>query len=211
MAKRPPSLPDSTAEVRRLVLAYPLAWVVSGGGEAFEATPLPLLPVFGPDGCVTHLIGHFARANRQVAALEQSPRAMILFRGPDSYISPSWLADRTQAPTWNYAAARFVVDIAFTQDASETLAVLRELVGAMERGRPNAWRIEDMGERYTLLTSRIIAFSARVLEIRPAFKLGERDRPDISADMLAALGRDDPTDLRPWMERARAAAGRKSD
>jgi hypothetical protein len=53
----------------------------------------------------------------------------------NGYVSASWFTDRTRTPTWNYAAAQFLVDIELVEDEAGTAHVLRDLVGAMEQGR----------------------------------------------------------------------------
>lgn len=190
----------SPEDVARLVLENPLAWIVSGADA--RSTLLPLRPRFGDDGRITHLIGHFARGNPQVRALQRQPHATILFLGPHGHISPSWFADRTQAPTWNYASAEFRVQIEFLDDPESLAAVLRDLVGATEAGRPNAWTIEDMGARYRELAPRIIAFQAAVTHERAAFKLGQDERDDVYADIRRALSADaGQRELLAWMER----------
>jgi predicted FMN-binding regulatory protein PaiB len=191
-----------TNESARLLLEHPLAWVVSGAPDNARATPLPLRPVFGADGAVARLIGHFARRNPQVEHLRRDPRALILFLGPNGYISPSWLSDRTQAPTWNYASAQFLVEIAFVEEDQATLALLSDLVGAMEADRPDAWRLEELGARYRLLAPRIIGFNARVLEARPGFKLGQDESDQTFAEILTALSGGAGLELADWMAQA---------
>lgn len=201
----------SPDDVARLVLENPLAWIVSGAA-APQSTLLPLRPRFGEDGRITHLIGHFARGNPQVRALQRQPEASILFLGPHGYVSPSWFADRTQAPTWNYASAEFRVEIEFLDDPASLEAVLRDLVGAMEAGRPNAWTIEDMGARYLELAPRIVAFQAAVTHERAAFKLGQDERDDVYADIRRRLSGETSQDaLLAWMERFNSGRPPSSD
>src|SRR5690606_27493143 len=108
---RPATLfgPRSDQDLVRLVRDHPLAWIVSGEGEDFGASLLPLLPILSREGALTGLWGHFSRANPQFARLQRDGRAAILFLGPSGYISPSWMNDRSQAPTWNYASAQCLV------------------------------------------------------------------------------------------------------
>ena len=192
--------PRSPDDARRLVLDHPFAWVVSAGEGDFQASALPIRPVFGPAGEIEALIGHFARANPQVEFIRRHSRALILFLGPHGYVSPSWLTDRTQAPTWNYASAQFVVDIALAEDPADLEALLRDLVDAMEAERPNAWRLEDMGPRYQRLARGIIGFRADVRERRPRFKLGQDERRDVFREILQGLSRDGRAELQAWME-----------
>ena len=187
-----------TEAMARLVNDHPLAWLVSGGPGAPQATPLPLRPVLGVGGEITHLLGHYARGNPQVEALRRDGRALALFLGPQAYVSPSWLDDRTQAPTWNYAAAEFVIEVAFVEPGGEG-ELLRDLVDAMEAGREQAWSQDELGERYALLAPRIVGFRARVVEARPRFKLGQTEPERFFVQIRAGLERTGQHDLSAWM------------
>ena len=193
--------PPGEHEVTRLVREYPFAWLVTAADGDFAATPLPLRPVTDDTGAVTALLGHFARRNPHVELLRRVPRTLVLFLGPHGYISSSWLTDRTRTPTWNYASVQYVVDIEFHEDAPTTNAVVRDLVEAMESGRPNAWTVEDMGPRYERLVSGIVAFRAHIRERRVKFKLGQDERDAEYADIVAALAGSGQHDLLDWMQR----------
>lgn len=109
-------------QVDRLVAAHPLTTLVSTGPDGLCATPLPLLLERGAAGDLS-LLGHFARSNPQVAALEERPDALAVFQGPHGYISPSWFTDRKQAPTWNFATVHMRVRVHL--DRSPEAAVSR--------------------------------------------------------------------------------------
>jgi transcriptional regulator len=199
--------PGSEADVTRVVVENPLAWVISAAGDEWRATPLPLQPeLASADEPIRALLGHFARSNAHVDLIRRRPRAMMLFTGVNGYISPSWMHDRTQAPTWNYATVQYLVDIQLIEDDGEAKAVLDELAGAMEAGRPNAWSPTEMGARYDSLARRIVAFRAVIRERRVKFKLGQDERHDEYRDIMAALEPEGLADLHGWM--ARANAGR---
>lgn len=189
----------SSADLVRLVREYPLAWISSGAGDTFNATLLPLLPVVSEDGRLVALTGHFARANPQVARLRRDGRAAVLFLGPGGYISPSWMSDRSQAPTWNYASAQCLVEIEFQDKAAELASHLHELVGTMEAGRPGAWQIEEMGPRYDQLSRRIVSFVARISETREKYKLGQDERDDVFRDICAGVAERGDEALLAWM------------
>lgn len=191
--------PHDDEQVLRLVHEHPLAWVVSLDGGSFRATPLPLRPRIGAGGRIEALEGHMARANPQQAALERDGRALLLFSGPQGYISPSWISDRTWAPTWNYAVAQFIVTIAFDEAPARLDAHLDDLASAMERGRAGAWHPREMGARYQTLKRHIVPFLAKVVEQRAKFKLGQDERDAVFAEISAALAREGPKDLLAWM------------
>jgi predicted FMN-binding regulatory protein PaiB len=191
--------PRSEQDVQRLLHDQPFGWLISGHGETFRATALPFRPRLGPSGKLVGLWGHFARSNPQFELLKRDPRAQILILGANGYVSPSWMADRTQAPTWNYASAQFLTHVSFIEDDAGLEQVLRDLIDAMEAGRPNAWSIEDMGARYARLAQRIVAFEANIVEIRPKFKLGQDERRDVFADITRGLEAAEADELRLLM------------
>ena len=191
--------PKSDEQVLRLVLQNPLAWIVSLDAGEFRATPLPLRPRVGGDGRIEALEGHMARSNPLCAALQRDTRALVLFSGPQGYISPSWMSDRTWAPTWNYAVVQFLVTIAFDETPARLDAHLNDLVDSMERGRPGAWQPSEMGARYETLKRRIVPFDAKVLEQRAKFKLGQDERDAVFAEITDALGRSGSGALLAWM------------
>ena len=185
--------PKSDADIIDLVTQFPFAWLVSAA-DGFGATPLPIRPHI-EDGKLTGLIGHFGRNNPQIERLRANPRALLLLMGPHGYISPSWLTDRTQAATWNYASVAFECDIHLIEDAPGIEAVLRDLIDTMEAGRDAAWSLDDMGERAGRLARGVIGFHARIIEVQAAFKLGQDESAQEYVEILTALDREGTTEL----------------
>jgi len=193
--------PRTPEDVADLVLGHPLAFVVSADLDGPRSTLLPIRPKFGDDGEVVRLEGHFARRNPQLEAIRRDPRALILFLGPNGYVSPSWFADRSQAPTWNYASVQFLTELELYEDEPSLTEHLRDLIGANEAGRPGAWSIEETGERFQRLIRGIVGFRAAVVEARPKFKLGQDERDDVFADMMTGLRANGADALAQWMDR----------
>ena len=126
--------PKDAEGLGEFIRQQPLASLVSCIENDFEATQLPLLAELDLEGNVVELIGHMARSNRHVEMIEQNPRAIAVFLGAHGHISPSWMRDRTQAPTWNFETAHFVVDVSFVQTQDETAEAVARLLDAMEDG-----------------------------------------------------------------------------
>jgi transcriptional regulator len=190
-----------------LVREQPLAWLCSQGPAGQLSTPLPLVPRFAADGRLAGVEGHFARSNPQVAALRTDGEAWILWMGVQGYVSPSWMDDRTQAPTWNYATARLRVAVRFDEGPDALLAHLRELTERQESGRPRAWSIDEMGPRLAQLAQRIVPFRAEVLDCHERYKLGQDERDDVFADILAGLEAGGARALVDWMRRFNPGRG----
>ena len=199
--------PRGPQDLADLAAGHPLAWVCSQGPTGQISTPLPLVPRFASDGRLEAVEGHFARGNAQVAALRADGDAWILWLGVQGYVSPSWMADRTQAPTWNYASAQLRVTVRLLDDPDAIVRHLRELTNRQEAGRPKAWTIDDMGARLALLAQRVIAFRAEVLECNERYKLGQDERDDVYADILAGLDAQPDAALPAWMRRFNPGRG----
>jgi predicted FMN-binding regulatory protein PaiB len=194
----------SDADLLRLMRQQPLAWIASGSGESFRASLLPVLPQTDAEGRIVRLAGHFSRFNDQLQLLMRDPQAVVLVLGTNGYISPSWFADKSQAPTWNYVSAQFAVHMHFF-DAPEAIeAHLRQLVNTMEAQAPRGadqipWDVDQMGLRYLVRSRVIVGFEAEIREARPKFKLGQDERDDVFSDIMAGLKHGPTADLQAWM------------
>jgi transcriptional regulator len=85
---------DDLPELHRVMREVRLATLVTATDEGLMATPLPLFlaPDEGPFGT---LHGHLARANPQWRTPPLG-EAMVLFTGPDAYVTPSWYATKRE-------------------------------------------------------------------------------------------------------------------
>lgn len=192
--------PRQAQDLIDLVARAPLAWLVSAGGDDAAFSPLPLRAELDGEGRLAALRGHLARRNPHVARLARVPQAQALFMGPQGYISPSWLSDRTQAPTWNYAAARFELRVTLCEGDAAVEAELRALSRQMEAGRSGAWTLEEMGERYRRLAASVVAFRAEILDVQATFKLGQGERPADFLEIVAGLRQANDARLAELME-----------
>lgn len=127
-----------------------LATFVTATTEGLVATPLPffLAPEEGPYGT---LYGHLARANPQWK-LPPTGDAIVLFMGPDAYVSPSWYPSKQEhgkvVPTWNYVAVHAYGPVEFFEDADRLLEVVTRLTNLHERHRAEPWAVTDAPEAF---------------------------------------------------------------
>ena len=72
-----------------LIQAHPLgAWTMAVDGElVVNHVPFLLQPERGEFGT---LVGHVSRANPAWQALAKASSSVVVFQGPQAYISPSW-------------------------------------------------------------------------------------------------------------------------
>lgn len=188
-------------DLPELVAQHPLAWVVSVDREDVAATVIPVRPRSDGDGRLVSLVGHFARRNRHLDLLRRQPRATILTLGPNAYISPSWLEDRQQAPTWSYVSAVFVADVELFDAPDRIEPLLHDLVDAQERGRPARWSASELGARLPKLSRGIVGFEARIVHETGIGRLGQAERRDVYRDIVQGLTQSGAEQLLGWMRR----------
>lgn len=187
-------------DVIDLIREFPLAWVAPRDDRGAQvATLLPMLANTDAEGHVVSLLGHMARRNPLHAALEAQPRAVLLFTGPQAYVSPGLVSNKTWAPTWNYAQVRVEATIRFRPDLSHE--ALDRLTGVMDERDQTGWRPRDVGGRYDAMAQAIIAFEADVTDLSAKFKLGQDESDQALAEILG--GHPDPV-LTRWMRRMNA-------
>lgn len=184
--------PGHPSDVADLILAAPLAWVIS---SRLNSSPLPLLAELGEDGEVAALFGHCGRRNPLVADFAADPTGLVLFIGPAGYVGAGLVSQRDWAPTWNYTALRFRVEVAMVPD--ETEASVERLMEAME-GPGGAAMIDRVGARRDAMLRQIVAFRARVVGADHDLKLGQDEGPATFDEIVAA---HPDRDLAAWMRR----------
>jgi transcriptional regulator len=188
------------ADVRDLIAEYPLAWVCPlDGADPTTSALLPLLGDYDSQGRLVSLTGHLARRNPLTPILETAPRVLLLFTGPQAYVSPACVSDSAWAPTWNYAQLRIETTVHVLPDHGDE--VLARLVEAMDHDPATGWRAANVGDRYRAMERAILAFRADVTRVEGRFKLGQDEKPERLREIFAR--HPDPALVR-WMRRFNA-------
>jgi transcriptional regulator len=133
------------AVVRDLLDNHGAADLVTATAEGLQATFLPFLfdPSVGEHGA---LLGHLARNNDHWRA-EPVGDALVIVRGPDAYVSPSWYPSKTEhgrvVPTWNYVTAHVHGRLVVHDDAGFVEDVVRRLTAKHEAAIERPWSVDD--------------------------------------------------------------------
>ena len=163
----------------RLIDEYPLAWVIS---RAFSASPLPLLAERNDNGKVVSLLGYCSRRNPLVKDFASDPAGLILFNGPDGFVSNDLVSERNWGATWNYASARFEVEVELVEE--ETEPAINRLLEHMQGLGEDRWTTAELAERYHGMLRAIVAFRAHIRRFVPAFKLGQGEQADAFEEIV---------------------------
>jgi transcriptional regulator len=141
---------DDPAVLAEVIRRHPLATLITSGPDALIANLAPFL--FAEGGERGILRAHIARANDQVEALRGGAETLVVFQGPESYITPSWYASKQEhgrvVPTWNYVMVQVRGTPRLIEDETWIRAQVSALTAQQEGGRPEPWAVSDAPEAY---------------------------------------------------------------
>ena len=162
--------------LHELIRAHPLATLITAGPGGLIANFVPfILADMGDKGT---LRAHIAKANDQVNALAVGAETLVVFHGPEAYITPSWYVSKKEhgrvVPTWNYA----VIQVRGTPRVLDDPAWLRTQIGALtaaqESQRPEPWNVTDAPEPFIDGQMRaIIGVEIPILTIEGKWKVSQ--------------------------------------
>ena len=205
----PPHFAENRIEVLHDAIRHAgLATLVTMTADGMIASHLPLLldPDRGPYGT---LVGHLARANPQAKATDTAVQAMVVFHGPDGYISPSLYATKKATekvvPTWNYVAIHAYGTIDFFDDTDRLLHVVTRLTEQHEAPRAQPWAVSDAPADFVQTMLRaIVGVSIPIARLEGKYKLSQNRPPADHAGIVVGLEADGNAGLAAQVARSLA-------
>jgi transcriptional regulator len=186
----------SMQEVRRPVREHGWAVLVVGSCGDLRAAHVPCLldPVHDAGGAGEQLviIGHTARADPVVAELLSGQEVLLVFQGPNGYISPAWYGEGPSPPTWNFTAVH-VRGIPEVLEGGEAFSVLERTVEHFEAARDDPWELRGDALAYARrLAHETVPFRVRSAAIQAKAKLSQDKPRRIQDRVIAALEEGGP-------------------
>jgi transcriptional regulator len=167
---------DRLEILHALIHTHPLATLVTAGAGGLIANLLPFTLVgTGEKGT---LRGHLAKANDQLPALRAGAETLVVFQGPEAYITPSWYASKREhgrvVPTWNYAVVQVRGTPRVIDDPAWIRAQIEDLTSSQENRRPAPWKVTDAPEPFILgQIKAIIGIEIPILAIEGKWKVSQ--------------------------------------
>jgi len=177
--------------MHELMRAFPLATLVTQGPDGLDANhiPLHLDAGAGPNGT---LRGHVARANPLAADATVNRKILAIFKGPDTYISPSGYATKAEhgkvVPTWNYVAVHAYGELRLVEDRDWLLNQLDTLTTEHETALPHPWSIDDAPADYIgKMLGAIVGIEIAIDRLVGKWKVSQNQPAVNQASLIAAL------------------------
>ena len=184
--------------IRALIETHPFATLVVTVNGRPDAIHVPVL--LDADGKT--LYGHMSRASPQWRTFDGQRESLVIFCGPDCYVSPVSYRTVPAVPTWNYLAVHVYGAPALLDDDG----LKRALDRAVSRF-DDAWpadRERDYPDDYRdRLSKQIVGFRMPVTRIQAQFKLSQDKTPEDRARVIKTLesGSGEERSVAAWMRR----------
>jgi transcriptional regulator len=173
------------AVLHELIRTHPLGALVTLGADGLEANHLPFEVDPDPAPLGT-LRGHVARANPVWRELSRGADALVIFQGPEAYVSPSWYPSKREGgkvvPTWNYAVVHASGPLRAVDDPAWLRAFVEKLTNRHEAGRATQWRVADAPADYIdKMVTAIVGIELPITRLLGKWKVSQ-NRPALDRE-----------------------------
>ncbi|MBU2732953.1 FMN-binding negative transcriptional regulator, partial [Acidithiobacillus ferridurans] len=163
--------------IHELIRSYPLATIVSMGNDGLEANHIPLYLKLG-QGSQMILQGHVARANSLWREGFLCSDVLVIFQGPQHYISPSWYITKEETgkvvPTWNYAIVHAYGELKVKDNPEWIRQQMAALTDQQEQNLPQPWHVDDAPPEFTeQLIEQVVGIEIFVTRLMGKWKVSQ--------------------------------------
>jgi transcriptional regulator len=179
---------EDLASLHQVMRAYPLAQLITAGPGGLMANPVPFM-LHAADGERGVLHAHLARPNPQWREIEAGADALVVFQGPEGYVTPAWYASKREhgkvVPTWNYVVVQARGQARAIHDNEWLVRHVAELSDRHEAPRAAPWSVDDAPKGYVPALARgIVGVEIAIASLAGKFKMSQ-NRPDADREGVA--------------------------
>ncbi|MCX7341650.1 MAG: FMN-binding negative transcriptional regulator [Hyphomicrobiales bacterium] len=184
---------DDRDALHDVMRAHPLGQLISAGASGLQANPVPFV-LHADDGNQGLLRTHLARPNAQWRDFVDGCDVLVIFQGPQAYVTPSWYAAKKEhgkvVPTWNYVTVQVRGRATAVQEGRWLVRHVSSMSDQQEEPLEHPWAVRDAPEPFiTALTRGIVGVEIAITAISGKFKMSqnrpEADRQGVVKGMAA--------------------------
>lgn len=189
---------EDISEMHALMRARPFAALVSAGSAGLYASHLPT--VLKDDERYGVIECHLSRANPHWSDLAEGNEALMIFQGPEGYITPSWYPSKALhgkvVPTWNFAVVHAYGRPEVVKEKDWLLRHVTELTAQQESNEAKPWAPTDAPDTYIEVMLRgIVGFRFAITRLKGKWKMSQnreiQDRAGVVKGLSARATGDD--------------------
>lgn len=183
----------SDEALHEVMRAYPFATLVIHTGSEVNAQHLPLYL----EGNGT-LSGHVARANPVWQEAANAADVLVIFHGPNAYVSPAWYPTKARnghvVPTWNYVVVHARGKLRVVNDPHWIHAHLQALTAQHEAAFAAPWRLEEAPAGFIdRLMLAVVGIEIEITELTGKWKVSQNQPLENQLGVMQGLSRMDNT------------------
>jgi transcriptional regulator len=193
-------LPAHFAETRpeplhELIGKHPLGMLVTMSDAGLQANPVPFVLDADPAGGPGILRAHVARANPLWRETRGDVESLVVFQGPQAYISPGWYPSKLEhgkaVPTWNYVMVQARGTLRAIDDADWVRAFVTRLTTRHEAVQAKPWAVTDAPPDFIdTMVRAIVGIEITLTALTGKWKVSQNrsiaDRGGVAAGLHAA-------------------------
>jgi transcriptional regulator len=175
--------------IRKFVSDVGFATLVTPSGSGLnglKVTHLPLLYVDSPgEGVIS---GHMAKADDHWKAFDGETESVVIFQGPNAYVSLEWYESKPAVPTWNYSVVHMRGAVTAIHDPEWLIGHVDELVDFHEVGIGDGSKEASYEGIRDKLLGGIVGFHMAVETVEAKFKMSENRSEEDRRRVAEKLG-----------------------
>jgi transcriptional regulator len=177
--------------MHELIRAYPLASLITLGADGLCANHIPMHLSEKPQPYGL-LSGHVPRSNPVWREASNGVEAIVIFQGPNAYITPSWYATKKETgkvvPTWNYTVVHAHGHIRIIDDAQWLKVHLETITNQQEASQPHPWAVSDAPSDFTeKLFGSLVGIEISISKLIGKWKVSQNRPEQDKAGVVAGL------------------------
>ncbi|WP_410004309.1 FMN-binding negative transcriptional regulator [Aequorivita nionensis] len=138
------------------------------------------------------LVAHLDRNNPQLETLKDEAEVTVVFKGPDTYISPS-IYTTPQLPTWNYIIVHVTGKLQLINEPEAIKQTMLDMTEFLE-GKEQNFILKNDDPRMERLINYIQAFEIEITNWEGKFKLSQdknaQDFENAKMELIKNSGKD---------------------
>lgn len=168
---------DRRAVQHALIATHSLGLLITAGPEGLQANFIPFLIDAAASEHGT-LRAHLARANPQLRELAAVDECLVVFQGPQTYVSPSLYPTKQETgkvvPTWNYITVHAWGRPRVMDDAAWIANQVDDLTRHKEANRAAPWNVTDAPEPFVAAQlNAIVGLEIPIARIEGKWKVSQ--------------------------------------
>lgn len=170
------------SELKGVIREYPFATLITQSKTGIDANHFPVIfnCVDGKDVIQAHI----AKANKIWEMVEEGSDVLLIFNGPNCYISPNYYPTKKESgkavPTWNYVVVHVKGRISFIHNEKWIYNMIDSLTNIHELNQDIPWSMADAPDTFIKkMLPAIVGIEISIDSIEGQWKLSQ-NQPEVN-------------------------------